>query len=81
MLSTAKQGLTQQRLFPLAQELSEAGHLILALKTISFATRTDIILSRRAKATARFERKLLKLEVESFLLEAATCEALHIHED
>lgn len=78
-MNITKQGPTQTRLFPTAKELSENGHLILAIKTIIYATRVDLVMSKQRQVNRKYNTKLLHLIEKSIVLEAQACNALHDH--
>jgi hypothetical protein len=70
-------GRVQNIMLPIIDELAEAGHLRLALKTLIVATRTDMTIVRRNAARARYTRKLEKLMAATAVLETQACQALH----
>ncbi len=79
MTNTDKLGKTQAALFPIADELIHAGRLILALKTIIYATRVDVMLVSKAASNARYNRKIIKAMMKSVQIEAEACAVLHNH--
>jgi hypothetical protein len=79
MTTKTQPGITQEKLFPIAAELADAGHLLLAMKVIVYATRVDIAIIRRRKALDKHNNKILNLMAKSFDLEHQACAKLHDH--
>ena len=79
-INTAK-GATQKLMLPIAEELAQAGHTVLAVKLIMRATIVDITILNNRKAAIRRTAKLTKAAAKLMAMEAVVCNVMHNHHE